>query len=608
MEPIGLAVGVAGLAGLFSSCLEAVERFDSYKNFDRDSRSLTTQLDAAKHLLEQWGRAVGIENGKMSDNHHPALDNEKTLEVVRKLLSSIQDFFGGPDDVALQIATSTDRDFLKSGPLPSRWTKHSRHRAPADSKWKMASWALSGKSKRTKHVQTVTSLVQYLYILVPINDTKEIQAGQKSSATDIRDTSSHEHLWLATIQAFIDKTEDEMIAETKRDLCAWLGSPSPNDLYDDSIQKRLDGTCEWILERDNVLGWLSPDISPDSASLLWINGPAGFGKTVLCAKLVEILSSKPQTPVAHFFLSSKFEGRDDPYAAVRSWVTTVSFSSPTALDVVHRKRLVQHEQVATRATIMKLFREVLQAVPFCTFVLDGLDECTWLGENRNDGDSVVRFLNELRQSITDTTARILVVSRNEPEIRQGLLQFPGFSEYAISPEDVRDDNVAYSRSIVNSKLPNKDEPTRLSISRKMADRSNGQFQWIKMQEGFLRKGRNKKQLEKDIDETPAGLDRLYDRTWERIERLRDAEKNRAFSLLRWAAFALRPLTVCEITEAVLINDDCDDLPLDELPDSVDEDYIETSSGSGTTFLLKTIIELGHPSEITPRNTGISTLI
>lgn len=186
MEPIGLAVGVAGLAGLFSSCLEAIERFDSYKNFDRDSRSLTTQFNAAKLLLEKWGRDVGIENGKLSDNHHPALDNGKTLEVVRKLLSSIQDFFGGPDDVALQIATSTDRDFLKSGPLPSRRSKHPRHRAPADSKWKMASWALSGKSKRTKHVQTVTSLVQYLYILVPINDTKEIQAGQESSATDIR--------------------------------------------------------------------------------------------------------------------------------------------------------------------------------------------------------------------------------------------------------------------------------------------------------------------------------------------------------------------------------------------------------------------------------------
>ncbi|KAK2772624.1 ankyrin-1 [Colletotrichum kahawae] len=187
----------------------------------------------------------------------------------------------------------------------------------------------------------------------------------------------------------------------------------------------------------------------------------------------------------------------------------------------------------------------------------------------------VRFLSELRQAVTDTTARILVVSRSKPEIQQGLTQYPGFSKYTISPEDVHTNNISYSRSIVNNKLPNKDEPTRLSISQKMADRCNGQFQWLKMQQNFLRKGRNKKQLEKDIDETPAGLDHLYDRNWEKIESLREEEKMRAFSLLRWAAFSLRPLTVSEITEAVLISDNCDDLPVDNIPDAIDDNYIES---------------------------------
>ncbi|GKT51786.1 uncharacterized protein ColSpa_11967 [Colletotrichum spaethianum] len=53
MEPVGLAVGIVGLAGLFSSCLEAVEKFDSYKNFGRDSRSLATLFDTDKHRFEQ---------------------------------------------------------------------------------------------------------------------------------------------------------------------------------------------------------------------------------------------------------------------------------------------------------------------------------------------------------------------------------------------------------------------------------------------------------------------------------------------------------------------------------------------------------------------------
>ncbi|GKT52024.1 uncharacterized protein ColSpa_12205 [Colletotrichum spaethianum] len=40
------------------------------------------------------------------------------------------------------------------------------------------------------------------------------------------------------------------------------------------------------------------------------------------------------------------------------------------------------------------------------------------------------------------------------------------------------------------------------------------------------------------------------------------------------AFTLRPLTVCEITDAALI-DDSEDLPLEDLHDALDVDYIET---------------------------------
>ncbi|GKT61429.1 ankyrin repeat domain-containing protein 52 [Colletotrichum tofieldiae] len=551
MEAVGLAVGVVGLAGLFSSCLEAVEKFDSYNNFSRDSHSLATIFETDKHRFEQWGRAVGFEKGKLSELHHPALDDAKNLAVVCKLLTSIQNFCSGDDHALNHQPTPADSKFLKDDPFFTRQAQP-RHSPPVDSKRQKVAWALSGKTKRTGHVQTFAVLVQYLYSVVPPDDTKGTPSGHGARNYG----PGHLH------------------AETKRDLRAWLGCPSPNDLYDDSIQKRLDGTCEWILARAEFRTWLSPD-ALGAAKLLWINGPAGYGKTILCAKLVEVISFAPQTPTAHFFLSSKSEGRDDPFLAIRWWLATMTFQSQAALDVVRKRRLAQHEQIATRATITHLLREVVQTVPFCTFVLDGLDECTWVGGGLSGSDSVTRFLEDLRQAIDDTTARILVVSRNEPEIRQGLTRYSGFSEYKISLEDVCADNIAYSRSIVDNKLSNKDEPTRLSISQRMADRCHSQFQWLRMQEDFLRKGRNQKQLEKDIDETPAGLDRLYDRNWERIERLRDVEKIRAFSLLRWAAFALRPLTVCEITEAVLINDDCDDLPVDELPDSVDDDYIES---------------------------------
>ena len=95
-----------------------------------------------------------------------------------------------------------------------------------------------------------------------------------------------------------------------------------------------------------------------------------------------------------------------------------------------------------------------------------------------------------------------------------------------------------------------------------------------MQEPSLRSSKNRKQLEAAIDTSPAGLDHLYDRDWQRLRRLPKEESTRAVSLLRLAAFALRPLTVAEITEALLIREDDDDFLLDEMPDSIDQDYVD----------------------------------
>ncbi|KAH6876344.1 hypothetical protein B0T10DRAFT_585400 [Thelonectria olida] len=94
-----------------------------------------------------------------------------------------------------------------------------------------------------------------------------------------------------------------------------------------------------------------------------------------------------------------------------------------------------------------------------------------------------------------------------------------------------------------------------------------------MQEKSLWRGMNKKQLQHTIKETSAGLDQLYDRSWQRITQSREWERRRIYVLLRWAAFALRPLTVCEVTEAVLV-DESEDLPIEDLPDAVDDDYID----------------------------------
>ncbi|KAK1838213.1 hypothetical protein CCHR01_19161, partial [Colletotrichum chrysophilum] len=469
MEPVGLAVGIAGLAGLFSTCLEVVEKVDSYKNFKHDSHSLNVQFQAEKRRFEQWGSAVGINKCALSGAHHPALDDPQTLSTAKELLSLIQRVCADADDTASETFILGD-----IGPAKRELSvpKHVQPRggAPSKSVRRKIAWSFGGKARRTAQVVQFGVLVQLLHNIVP---------------------------------------------------------PRQREKY---------------LRRTWRIG----------------KGP------------------RPWTSAR--FARERLPG---------NYLHQVMTRDDVAFSLVRKTWLAQNESVATRATIVRLFQDIVQAVPSCTFVLDGQDECAWMGDGRNGSDSVPGFLETLTRVVTGCTARILVVSRNEPDIRDVIGDASTYLQLEMSTEDVRSDTLQYSRSIVDRKLQKKDDTTKTDIAQRMADRSNGQFLWLKLHEDSLRSWKNKTQLEDAIDKTPPGLEHAYERNWSRISRLPELEKHRAYSLLRWAAFALRPLTASEITEAVLVNGEDDEFPIDELPNYVDDDYIDNEILRPCGSLLET---------------------
>ncbi|KAH7490537.1 hypothetical protein FOMA001_g3721 [Fusarium oxysporum f. sp. matthiolae] len=489
MEVTGLAVGVVGLAGLFSVCLDSLSRFQSYRESNFETHVLDTRFRAARARFEQWGSSVGISNGRLQPDHHDGLDNKETAALIESILQII-------------AKTICDKSILQR-----------THNGP------------------------------------------RFQSGQFGGLSQSR---SQRLKWA-------------LGAETQRDVLAWLGKSPPSDKYEDSLSKRLDTTCEWIFNRSKFKSWLSPADS-SKPSLLWINGPAGFGKTVLSAHIVHRLSEALDTPVVHFFFTSDHESRDDPFAALRSWQCQVAAKNNDAFECIRGVWESDSSEKASRRTIVDLFKQVITAAPGCVFIADGLDECSQLG---NGDTSVARLLRDIMYSIHDANVRLLLISRDEPEIRETLEENGEIlSEYRIGTDDVGADTAAFSQSVVDKKLSNKSEDVRLAISETMAARCEGQFLWIKMQEQSLRNGMSKKRLCEVVENTPSGLDRLYDHNWKRIMEMPDWDRDRAFALLRWSAFTFRPLTVFAVTEAVLITQ-FQELDPDEYPENVDDEYIRT---------------------------------
>lgn len=356
-------------------------------------------------------------------------------------------------------------------------------------------------------------------------------------------------------------------------------------MYDKLCQTRLRGTCDWIFDTSAYKEWASLDSWPKKSQLLWINAPAGFGKSFLCAKIVESMTRTSVSPTAYFFCSSDVETQREPIAIVRSWILQLISLSQEAFAIVQQKVSSKETFAASSFLTWELLRSILHVVPNSTLAVDGLDECTQTDTYWKAAEENMRqdFLEELKISIEDTTTRVLVVSRDEIDIRSGVYYDAGneatqtVSEYRLSRNDVQPDLALFSRNIVDQRLPNKGDALRQEFATQIAEKSNGMFLWVKLQAKHLRKGQNRKQIHEAIEDMPAGLEHLYDRDWKKIAKLQRGDKSRALGILRWVTFALRPLTVAELTEVLIVTHhgyDSDDLQLDDWPDEIDQDYID----------------------------------
>ncbi|KAH8598504.1 prion-inhibition and propagation-domain-containing protein [Bisporella sp. PMI_857] len=577
MEPISFTAGIVGLAGLFSVCLDVIDKVDSYKEFGLESRSIVAQFKADKHLFAKWAQDVGIYRSKLKNNYHTRLDNQETSLIVQEILSSIQEIFNKTESTMSNLQPVVEAGST-SFPDSIRFlnTRQKPQKSEgAISKRSAIGWSLRSKKKFIYQVQQFGGLVQRLYSLVPADGLTGPENAHNGTIGNDLSLRKDKDTWFFNSQQLLIEMEKQIEHETRKELDVWLSATWANDIYDNFIRRRLDGTCDWILSRQVFLDWISPDFPFGTTKILWINGPAGYGKTILCARVVQYLSPMLESPFAYYFCSSDSESRRDPLSIIRSWISQIILGNRDAFELAYSKWETKDGRNASQTDIVELFQTIVQQIPNCTFVVDGLDECAW-------PEDPTGFFESLKQAVAHTPTRILILSRDEPEIRYGFRAIwtgdnnQDLNEYKILPDDVQPDTILFSRSVVDKKLGNKSEILRNELSQRMASRCEGMFLWVKIVEEQLRSGKNKKQLEETIDQTPTALDRLYDRNWVKISNLPEKDKLRAFSILRWAAFALRPLTILEITEALLIVDDeCEDFPVDELPDAIDEDYVRS---------------------------------
>lgn len=365
-------------------------------------------------------------------------------------------------------------------------------------------------------------------------------------------------------------------ARQQQDTDVWLDAIKDDDLYEELVTIRLDGTCNWILDHPAYTTLVSESLDDGVAKLLWINGPAGFGKSVLSASLIRHLGTTPEIPLAYCFSFSHAQSLHGLHGTVRTWITQLIRKDKAILDIVHQMRQKQNTRTASRDDIWALLKDIAAQIQSCTLVLDGLDEFESVDDARR------RFLRNLKKAIQGTRTRVLITSRNEFDIESELRSSAtGLETYIvldcrISRDDVKDDIDLVSQSIVARKLPKQGHSLRQELATKMAERCDGQFLWLKLQQGLLRDSKSAKALRGIVEAMPQRLHSIYGRSWKDVQALEEPDRSRAVDTLRWLTFAYRPLAIQELAEALIIslNSDMVAFSVDDLPRNIDDEYID----------------------------------
>ena len=172
MEPVSLAVG---LVPLFTSAIDILDRVQDYKEFGADSETSLSHFEASKLKLQNWAKALGICDGKLSDAHDARLDDSRTASVVQNLLQASIRIFDKVEyqRESLRLPVRQRSAGIDGWAAPADDIRHSHPDRQIFSKRSRLAWATGGKTRFERDVHNFESLVNVLSDVVPPREFEE---------------------------------------------------------------------------------------------------------------------------------------------------------------------------------------------------------------------------------------------------------------------------------------------------------------------------------------------------------------------------------------------------------------------------------------------------
>jgi tetratricopeptide (TPR) repeat protein len=355
----------------------------------------------------------------------------------------------------------------------------------------------------------------------------------------------------------VPKPADEHLQQSE--LLSWLGSSywQVEAQFATNRELRAPGTLQWVLETAEFTAWRLGNCEAGSASgSLWLNGPAGVGKSIIAAYIAQVLQAQhPDAILLYFFCKAGDPLLDNVVRLIRTLAAQLLLTISEAGKHFQQLKDKGFEAVSVSYLFSRLITDALGGLSQQTFIIiDGLDECFGDVSENDKNENPIQILLEALQKVN---AKILVSSRPTPEILHGM---SGRPTRRLTFEDSQDDIERYVSMRVSKSQNLQRGFTHLGKEPNVfiTEKSHGNFLWVSIVLNLLERTPSANAFHAVINSLPESLSGVYGRVLDRLDVTQTLDVTLA--ILEYILFSMVPLNIDQLQSAVgLLQDEILDL-------------------------------------------------
>ncbi|MCJ1262293.1 hypothetical protein MMC22_002163 [Lobaria immixta] len=347
--------------------------------------------------------------------------------------------------------------------------------------------------------------------------------------------------------------EDEEFEERRQrqlaqEVLSWLSAAE--DVQEEHLHnladKRQPGTCDWILDDDQMVSWVEDE---KGDPIFWMTGIPGAGKSFLSSLIIQNLHLRDDHITLYYFCSQS-SGPDSCSLILRTLANQLVRENLDLAPLIHHAYRQKGSTLSSPA-MKKLLKRVLSTVKSTRIVLDGVDECDY-----NVQKEVLSSLIELQKHAGEN-CKILVSSRETTEIYKAMeinKAVPAKMHMKLDGKTAEALHLYIQEkvNVLKECFPNYDPDLFQRVEQRLQEKADGMFLWVYLVSTMLEHQSSELKFENAIVLLPEGLDAAYGLILDRFRGLDRDRKHTCFKILFWVCTAYRSIYIHEVADGVAL--------------------------------------------------------